>query len=140
MDFNELARRKRQVILETPELASQLSEVQAGEDALYPNLLLRSKCYHLVGCDLRRTAELQQALSSVLDPDKCIFLFLAEVSITYMETNSADALIRWASSLGQGKPTKSTSIAVVLLIFVQLNSVYSNRYFPTDLVIPLLVL
>ncbi|KAI7777459.1 hypothetical protein LA080_003500 [Diaporthe eres] len=93
VDFNELARRKRQVILETPELASQLSEAQAGEDALYPNLLLRSKCYHLVGCDLRRTAELQQALNSVLDPNECIFLFLAEVSITYMETNSADALI-----------------------------------------------
>lgn len=140
MDFDELARRKRQVILETPELASQLSEVQAAEDALYPNLLLRSKCYHLVGCDLRRTAELQQALSSVVDPNECIFLFLAEVSITYMETDSADALIRWASSLGQGKPTKSTNISVILLIFVQLNSVYSNRYFPTGLAIPLLVL
>lgn len=107
VDFAELARRKRQVILETPELVSQLAEVQTHEDELYPNLLLRSKSYHLVGCDLRQSAVLQQALSSILDPNECIFLFLAEVSITYMETHSADALIQWASSLGQGKPTKT---------------------------------
>lgn len=107
VDFAELARRKRQVILETPELASQLAEVQTNEDKVYPNLLLRSKSYHLVGCDLRQSAVLQQALSSILDPSECVFLFLAEVSITYMETHSADALIEWASSLGQGKPTKT---------------------------------
>lgn len=104
IDFAELAHRKRQVILETPELASQLSEIQAEEDELYPNLLLRSKCYHLIGCDLRRSTALQQALSSILQPSECIFLFLAEVSITYMETDAADALIRWASSLGLGNP------------------------------------
>lgn len=124
VDFPDLARRKRQVILETQELVSQLSKVQAEEDELYPNLLLRSERYHLVGCDLRRSAALQQALSSILDPSECIFLFIAEVSITYMETTSADALVQWASSLGQGEPTKSTSFSAVLLTSVQLNSVY----------------
>lgn len=105
VDFPDLARRKRQVILETPELVSQLARVQTEQDELYPNLLLRSECYHLVGCDLRRSAALQQALSSILDPSECVFLFIAEVSITYMETTSADAVIQWASSLGQGEPT-----------------------------------
>lgn len=138
IDFEPLARRKRQVILETPELASQLSEVQTEEDELYPNLLLRSKGYHLVGCDLRRSAVLQQALLSILNPSECIFLFIAEVSITYMERHYADALIQWASSLGQGEPTESTSVAVILLIFVQLSSVYLNRSFLTVPATPLL--
>lgn len=134
VDFPDLARRKRQVILETPELVSHLAQVQTEQYELYPDLLLRSECYHLVGCDLRRSAALQQALSSILDPSECIFLFVAEVSITYMDTTSADALIQWASSLGQGEHTKPTSISAVLLTSVQLNSVYWNKSFLTVLV------
>lgn len=107
VDFPDLARRKRRVILETPELASQISEVQAEENDLHPNLLLRSKYYHLVGCDLRHLDVLQQTLSLIANPDECIFYFLAEVSITYMESVSADALIQWASSLGEGEPAGS---------------------------------
>ncbi|KAL1848695.1 tRNA methyltransferase ppm2 [Diaporthe australafricana] len=103
VDFADLARRKRQVVLATPELESQLSEVHAEEHEAFPNVLLRSKRYHLVGCDLRQSMALQQALSLLVDPQKCIFLFLAEVSITYMETESADSLIQWASSLGQAE-------------------------------------
>lgn len=139
VDFAELAQRKRQIILETPELASQLSEVQAEGDEAYPNLLLRSKYYHLVGCDLRQSAALQQALSLAVDPSECIFLFLAEVSITYMETACADALIKWASSLGQGESTKSTSVCIILLTFGQLSSVFLSRSSQTVLAIPLLV-
>lgn len=107
VDFPDLARRKRQVVLATPELESQLSEVHAEEYEAFPNVLLRSKRYHLVGCDLRQSVALQQALSLLVDPQKCIFLFLAEVSITYMETDSADSLIQWASSLGQGENSRS---------------------------------
>ncbi|KAJ0125523.1 leucine carboxyl methyltransferase [Diaporthe amygdali] len=103
VDFPDLALRKRQVILATPELESRLSGVQAEQDEAHPNMLLRSDRYHLVGCDLRQSMALQQVLNLIVDPKECIFLFLAEVSITYMETDSADSLIQWASSLGQAE-------------------------------------
>lgn len=116
VDFPELAERKRRVVLETPELASQLSQVQAEEDGLHPSLLLRSKYYHLVGCDLRHLAVLQQALSHVANPEECVFFYIAEVSITYMESHFADALIKWASTLGEGKAARSLGFSDVLLI------------------------
>lgn len=103
VDFLDLARRKRRVILETPELVSQLSDVQPEEDGLHPSLLLRSKYYQLVGCDLRQLDVLQQALSLIAEPEDCLFFYVAEVSITYMDSCSADALIQWASTLGQAE-------------------------------------
>ncbi|KAG8160283.1 hypothetical protein KVR01_009819 [Diaporthe batatas] len=103
VDFPELARLKRRTILETPELASQLSQVQAEEDGPLPSLLLRSRDYHLVGCDLRDLSVLQQSLSLIANPEECVFFYIAEVSITYMESHFADALIQWASTLGEAE-------------------------------------
>lgn len=63
--------------------------------------MLRSDRYFQIGVDLRDIAALETALSSILDVQDCHFLFIAEVSITYMDTSAADNLIRWAATLGQ---------------------------------------
>ncbi|ROW06585.1 hypothetical protein VMCG_04459 [Cytospora schulzeri] len=104
VDFPDLVKRKRQVILSTPDLVSPLSGLKTEDnDAACPHVLLRSDRYCQVGCDLRRTAALEQALASIVDANECLFLFVAEVSITYMETEHADSLIQWASTIGQSE-------------------------------------
>lgn len=102
VDFPDLIRKKRQVVLNTPELASHLTGVRSGDDG-QDGFFLRSDRYYQVGCDLRHTVALERALASIRDLRNCLYLFVAEVSITYMETMAADALIQWASSIGDGK-------------------------------------
>ncbi|ROW12901.1 hypothetical protein VPNG_04763 [Cytospora leucostoma] len=104
VDFPDLIKRKRQVVLKTPALVSPLSGLKAVDNSEgCSHVFLRSDRYFQVGCDLRRTAALEQALASVLDIEQCIFLFVAEVSITYMETDYADTLIQWASTISQSE-------------------------------------
>ena len=91
--------KKRQVVLNTAELTAPLADVQTPEDG---PILLRSDRYFQVGCDLRDTDTLHQALSLIAEISRARLLFVAEVSITYMETEAADGLIKWASSIGQG--------------------------------------
>lgn len=101
VDFPALVQKKRDVVLRTPELASHLSGVTLKSSD--PHVILCSEAYYQVGIDLRQTAALEASLASIVDIRDCTFLFVAEVSITYMETDAADALIKWASTLGQGK-------------------------------------
>ncbi|KAF3765927.1 hypothetical protein M406DRAFT_11295, partial [Cryphonectria parasitica EP155] len=101
IDFPHLIQRKRQVVLNTPELMSHLSHVDAADAD--PHVFLRSDRYYQVGCDLRQTATLEATLGSLLNVRDCLFMFVAEVSITYMETDAADSVIQWAGSLGQAE-------------------------------------
>jgi tRNA wybutosine-synthesizing protein 4 len=95
-------RKKRAIVLGT----EQLSELLGGNPYISEkdtdNLLLRSDKYCQVGCDLRELETLRKCLESFLPLSECSVLFVAEVSVTYMDTVSADALIQWASSIGQG--------------------------------------
>ncbi|KAK3386929.1 hypothetical protein B0H63DRAFT_412060 [Podospora didyma] len=118
VDFPDLIERKRQTVLGTPELLGALSMVREqregtkvsggdseGEARVTPSpVVFDSDQYVQIGCDLRRLDTLQQALVSVVgDVADCKFLFVAEVSITYMETEGADEVIRWAASLGDAE-------------------------------------
>ncbi|KHE85314.1 hypothetical protein GE21DRAFT_1206658 [Neurospora crassa] len=68
-------------------------------------IVFTSDQYVQIGCDLRDLATLQDSLTRAVGGDlsSCTFLFVAEVSITYMETPGADAVIQWASSLGDSE-------------------------------------
>lgn len=90
---------KRQVVMNTPELLDHLSGVDT--EATHPNVSLRSDRYAQIGVDLRHISALENALASIVDIQDCHILFVAEVSITYMETSDADRLIQWAASLGR---------------------------------------
>lgn len=89
-------------MLGTPQLRDLLgSDPVISQNDADP-VLLRSDKYCQLGCDLRRLDALRQTLESFLDLSNCSVLFVAEVSITYMDTASADSLIQWACSIGQG--------------------------------------
>ncbi|KAI1388412.1 LCM-domain-containing protein [Hypoxylon trugodes] len=100
IDFPDLIEKKCRVVQETPELVSPLTALKTnGEN----NVQLQSDQYVQIGCDLRRISDMEQALSTVVDIPQCEFMFVAEVSITYMETEGADSVIKWASTLGQAE-------------------------------------
>ena len=100
IDFPDLMRKKRKVVLETPELRSPLSELRTPAGG---HVMLQSEQYAQIGCDLRDLANIERSLAELVSLPDAEFLFVAEVSITYMETEAADSVIRWASGLGQGK-------------------------------------
>lgn len=77
--------KKRTIVMNTPELRSVFEplDADAGE-----HVLLQSNMYSQIGCDLRNTADLKKALSMCLGLSECTFMFVAEVSITYMEVKA----------------------------------------------------
>lgn len=102
VDYPDLMRKKRAIVLGTPQLSELLGEDPYVSEKETDHLLLRSDKYCQVGCDLRELETLRKCLESFLPLSECSVLFVAEVSVTYMDTISADALIQWASSMGQG--------------------------------------
>lgn len=101
IDFPDLISKKRRIVQETPELHSGLTGLEYGNEE--SDLQLTSDEYVQIGCDLRQLKRLEDALSQVVSIQECEFIFIAEVSITYMETEAADSVIQWASSLGHGQ-------------------------------------
>ncbi|TIC97755.1 tRNA wybutosine-synthesizing protein 4 [Colletotrichum higginsianum] len=96
VDYPDLIQKKRQIVLETPELQGLLETWEVSHDS---PIVLKSQKYCQVGCDLRQLATLQTCLDTLFDVPNTEFLFVAEVSITYMDTKGADGVIGWASTL-----------------------------------------
>lgn len=102
VDYPDLMRKKRAMVLQTSELRDLLgSEAVISESDKDP-ILLRSDRYCQLACDLRELQAFRECLESLVDLADAQVLFVAEVSVTYMDTHSADSLIHWASSIGQG--------------------------------------
>lgn len=95
-------RKKRAIVLGTPQLRDLLGDHPYISDRDTDQLLLKSDKYCQLACDLRQLDSVRQCLESFLTLSDCSVLFVAEVSVTYMDTVSADALIEWASSIGKG--------------------------------------
>ncbi|KXJ89650.1 S-adenosyl-L-methionine-dependent methyltransferase [Microdochium bolleyi] len=100
IDFPELLRKKCEIVQNTPELREPLDNVVVSQNG---RIFLTSDQYVQIGCDLRELDKIEESLATVLDLPNCEFLFVAEVSITYMETEGADGVIKWASSLGKAE-------------------------------------
>ncbi|CAG9980803.1 unnamed protein product [Clonostachys byssicola] len=103
VDYPDLMRKKRTIVLETPELRGILGSDFKTSQVEGDPVLLKSDKYCQLACDLRDLKGFQQTLESLLPLSECSVLFVAEVSITYMDTESADALIQWASSIGKAE-------------------------------------
>ncbi|KAH0495546.1 hypothetical protein TgHK011_009089 [Trichoderma gracile] len=101
VDYPDLMHKKRAVVLQTPELRKLLGDDYTLSDRGKDGLLLRSTKYCQLGCDLRHLDRLRTLLDSVVNLSECAILFVAEVSITYMDTQYADALIEWGSTVGR---------------------------------------
>ena len=115
VDYPQLIRKKVDVIRDDRELSHVV-----GVNYTLPlsgPVVLRSENYLAIGCDLKDIRNLNETLEKELDVPCCTFLLIAEVSITYMDIKDADAVIRWATRLGDGKsklPKKDCIEAYVL--------------------------
>ncbi|RFU76162.1 leucine carboxyl methyltransferase [Trichoderma arundinaceum] len=101
VDYPELIQKKRAIVLKTPELRSLLGNDFTLGDGGEDGLLLYSNKYCQLGCDLRQLDRLRILLKSIVNLAECAILFVAEVSITYMDTQSTDSLINWGSTVGR---------------------------------------
>ncbi|TQS38467.1 hypothetical protein Golomagni_01027 [Golovinomyces magnicellulatus] len=99
IDHRDLILRKRKIIQEAPDLNSMLKNIEVAEG----HVLLRSDQYLLVGCDLRNLYQLSEILSDIVNAQDALILFIAEVSITYMDVKAADNIIEWASKFPYAK-------------------------------------
>lgn len=97
IDYPELITRKLEVISQTPQLRDLLHAPTipiGGRDGAPP---LVDNRYLALGCDLADIERLGKILNENIDIERCSILCVAEVSITYMDVDDADSLIRWAS-------------------------------------------
>ena len=94
VDYPDLMEKKCNVISNTSQLHDLLGTHDRSLDS--SGLILRSEHYLAIGCDLADIKRLDMLLASEVQMSNCLVLCIAEVSITYMDTNAADALIRWA--------------------------------------------
>lgn len=99
VDYELLMETKRKIVRETPKMRDLLHPFNSDATGNDPSVLIDSEEYAAVGCDLRNIPRLERLLRNVVDIDNCLVLCVAEVSITYMQTQAADALISWSSSL-----------------------------------------
>lgn len=88
------------MIVDTQQLRDVLSHIELTTSA--EAVRLRSDSYLAIGCDLNDTGKLHEVLHNEIDLPSCQVLCIAEVSVTYMEVQAADALISWAACLGDG--------------------------------------
>ncbi|KAL8769476.1 MAG: hypothetical protein Q9209_004537 [Squamulea sp. 1 TL-2023] len=99
IDYPELMSRKSDMILKQSEMKNLAGHIQSdGQDIGSSSpIMMRSDQYVGVGCDLRDTARLSKIFDEELQIGSCLVLCTAEVSITYMDVDAADALIKWAA-------------------------------------------
>ncbi|KAL6710068.1 tRNA methyltransferase ppm2 [Coniothyrium glycines] len=97
VDYPQLMQRKRERLFVDPLLRDALlkTNLRPAELPMY----VRSDRYIALGCDLKDLKTLENVLKTEFDLQDTSFLFIAEVSVTYMPVTEADALIRWCSTL-----------------------------------------
>lgn len=100
IDYEKLMINKKTALRQTDEITELLDDVEFLPD--HSDLQIRSKKYIAIGCDLKNLAKLDHALKTRILPSQCSVLFLAEVSLTYMDVKSANAVVNWASKLSDG--------------------------------------
>lgn len=99
VDYPYLMQKKCELLEQTAEISKLL--------AVFPpipgdEVLLRSEHYAALGCDLMDLPRLEHLLGKMISIKDCTFLLVAEVSVTYMDSDGADRLIAWSAKLGAG--------------------------------------
>ena len=91
--------RKVKMIRAEEKLRLHLDKLVEPQDM--DGFLLWSENYAALSCDLTDIGRLEKAIRGAFSVP-VTFLVVSEVSTTYMKPEEADALIAWASSLGNG--------------------------------------
>ncbi|KAJ6274624.1 hypothetical protein PSV08DRAFT_407236 [Bipolaris maydis] len=98
VDYPQLMGKKRDRMLSNDLLRNALLKTKLRQTE--QPILLRSDGYMALGCDLKDLATLERVLRAEFDISATSILFVAEVSVTYMPLKDSDALIQWASTIG----------------------------------------
>lgn len=101
IDYEKLMINKKTAIRRTDEITQTLGDVEFLSDE--SAVQIRSTHYLGIGCDLKNLKKLDDVLRNEVLPAECSVLFLAEVSLTYMDVKSANAVLDWASRLNNGR-------------------------------------
>jgi len=101
IDYEKLMVNKKTAIQRTSEITDHLENVEFFPDD--KAVQIRSDHYLAIGCDLKNIEKLDKTLHNEVLPAKCSVLYLAEVSLTYMDVESANAVVNWASKLSSGQ-------------------------------------
>lgn len=122
IDYPALISIKARKVSTDPSLTCLLHDIQHYvEPTDKPSIRLRSDEYLAIGCDLEQLDWLNSLFEKegFLDHE---ILFTAEVSVTYMRTEAANALIKWAGSLPNGlwilALDRKQEASVVLTIYI----------------------
>lgn len=105
--------KKCEIIRATPELSTTI-KLDSGSSGA-GDVLIDCSCYKATACDLEDLAALNKVLKETLNLGQDAVLFLAEVSITYMDALKAEKLIEWASTFKEGN-VNTFGLATSLLI------------------------
>ncbi|KAK9240903.1 S-adenosyl-L-methionine-dependent methyltransferase [Lipomyces kononenkoae] len=103
VDYPDLIDIKRATITASEDLLRVVGEIY-GFSTSNPAVKLASASYYCIGCDMSNLTDLEKSLEAcgVLGED-CDLLFIAEVSLTYMNTDAADKVVQWASGVSRGQ-------------------------------------
>ncbi|KAJ5246246.1 LCM-domain-containing protein [Penicillium chermesinum] len=98
IDYEKLMIHKKSAIREAQEIKDVIGDAKFGSDE--DPIQICSSRYLGVGCDLKNLKKLNEVLlGSILPSQECSVLFLAEVSLTYMDVHSANEVVKWAAQL-----------------------------------------
>lgn len=103
VDHPKLMRNKRHTILQTPQLRELLGDDLFTSEARGDPLLLRSRKYCQVACDVSDIATLRQSLDLLVDAEKDAVLLVADMSLVYHDVVTADRLLDMGQGLGQAQ-------------------------------------
>ncbi|KAK5000385.1 tRNA methyltransferase ppm2 [Elasticomyces elasticus] len=95
VDYSLLMLKKLHIIASNPPLLDLLQGWR--ELSSQSGVLGRADHYLAVGCNLCNVDELDKILQSELNVEDCSVLFVAEVSIAYMDRAASDTVLRWAA-------------------------------------------
>ncbi|KAL2829934.1 hypothetical protein BDW59DRAFT_170256 [Aspergillus cavernicola] len=99
IDYEKLMVSKKMAIQKADVILQLLENVEFNSDE--SAVQIRSTEYIAVGCDLKHLDKLDHVVKAEVLPADCAVLFLAEVSLTYMDVTSANAVVEWASKLSK---------------------------------------
>ncbi|KAK9326361.1 S-adenosyl-L-methionine-dependent methyltransferase [Lipomyces orientalis] len=103
VDYPDLINLKVSAIAASEDLSRVVGD-RHQLNSFHSSIKLASSSYYCVGCDLSNLPDFEKALEAcgVLQSD-CDLLFIAEVSLTYMNTEEADKVVQWACGIAVGQ-------------------------------------
>jgi len=116
VDFPDLMAKKREIILNAPQLRDLLGPYQIPEEN--SGIHLRSEHYSALGCDLTDISRLDALLANEINLSESLILCTAEVSVTYMDGEAADSLICWAAHHDHSMPEHVLNQSLVVLTVI----------------------